>query len=80
MTAPTGEMYVFRVEGHLDEHWSDWLGDLELRHHEDGTSSLTGRIVDQAELHGVLAKLRDLGVTLIAVTPAGSPHPTTEKE
>ncbi|MGN6576031.1 MAG: hypothetical protein ACTHKG_10095 [Nocardioides sp.] len=80
MTAPAGSLYVFRVEGHLDEHWADWLGDLTLRHHPDGTSSLRGRITDQAELHGVLAKLRDLGVSLIAVTPAAPPHTATEKE
>jgi hypothetical protein len=72
--------YVFRVQGHLDDHWAGWLGDLTLDHHDDGTTSLTGPITDQAQLHGVLAKLRDLGVTLIAVSSAGTPHTTPEKE
>jgi hypothetical protein len=60
--------YRIRIAGHLDQHWSASFGDLELTHEEDGTTSLTGAIVDQAELHGLLAKIRDLGVTLISLT------------
>jgi hypothetical protein len=68
--APT--TYQVRIAGHLDQHWSHWFGDLTLAHEDDGTTSLTGVIADQAELHGVLTKIRDLGVTLIslAVVPA----------
>lgn len=62
--------YAFTVQGHLDEHWATWLGDVTLTHLDDGTSTLVGPIADQAELHGLLAKLRDLGIALIAVTPA----------
>ena len=71
-------MYAFYVQGHLDTHWAEWLGDLRITHHPAGTSTLVGPIVDQAELHGVLAKLRDLSVTLIAV--ASQPHDTPETD
>jgi hypothetical protein len=59
--------YRLRVAGHLDHHWSPWLGDLTLTQEDDGTTSLTGAVADQAELHGLLTKIRDLGVTLISV-------------
>ena len=68
----TATVYAFDVQGHLDAHWSEWLGDLRITHNPDGTSTLVGPIVDQAELHGVLAKLRDLGVVLIAVARLNS--------
>ena len=71
MTQPPGPQgpsgYQLRVSGHLDEHWSSWFGDLTLTHEDDATTSLTGAIADQAELHGLLTKIRDLGVTLISV-------------
>jgi hypothetical protein len=57
--------YVFRIEGHLDAHWSAWFDDLEVSHQDDGTTALAGVVQDQAQLHGLLAKIRDLGVTLI---------------
>ena len=63
--APAG--YRFEVDGHLDPHWSAWFGGLTLAHGSDGTSSLSGPVADQAQLHGILAKIRDLGITLIAV-------------
>ena len=59
--------YRLRVAGHLDHHWSPWFGDLAMTHEEDGTTSLAGVVVDQAELHGLLTKVRDLGVTLLSV-------------
>jgi hypothetical protein len=59
--------YKLRVDGHLDDHWSAWFGDLTLTHESDGTTSLDGLVSDQAELHGLLMKVRDLGVTLISV-------------
>ena len=59
--------YRLRVDGHLDDHWSPWFGDLTLTQEDDGTTSLTGFVADQAELHGLLTKVRDLGVTLISV-------------
>ena len=58
--------YRLRVEGHLDQHWSPWFGDLTLTHEDDGTTTLAGPIADQAQLHGLLTKIRDLNLTLIA--------------
>ena len=62
--------YTLRVEGHLDERWSTWFGGLALTFEGDGTTTLRGVVTDQAELHGLLAKVRDLGLTLISVTAA----------
>ena len=59
--------YELRIEGHLDEHWSGWFGGMTLVHDDDGTTTLSGAVADQAELHGLLAKVRDLGATLISV-------------
>jgi len=59
--------YEFRVEGHLDDHWSAWLGELTITRHHDGTSTLAGPVADQAQLHGVLARLRDIGATLLSL-------------
>jgi hypothetical protein len=67
--------YVLRVSGHLDPHWSQWFAGLALAHEADGTTTLTGAVADQAALHGNLARIRDLGVTLISVT-ANDPRPT----
>jgi hypothetical protein len=61
-------VYQLRVAGRLDQHWSLWFGGLTLTHEDDGNTSLTGAVTDQAELHGLLTKIRDLGVTLISVT------------
>lgn len=60
--------YAIEVQGHLDDHWSEWLGSLSLTHNDDGTTTILGPLADQADLHGVLAKLRDLGVPLISFT------------
>jgi hypothetical protein len=59
--------YEFRVEGHLDDHRSAWLGDLTITRHHDGTSTLTAPVADQAQLHGVPARLRDIGATLLSL-------------
>ncbi|MGI9157366.1 MAG: hypothetical protein ACR2FG_12145 [Marmoricola sp.] len=69
--APAG--YKLRVDGHLDPHWSPWFGGLTLAHEDDGTTSLTGVVSDQAELHGLLRKIRDLGITLISVAVVDPP-------
>jgi hypothetical protein len=63
--APVG--YRLRVDGHLDNHWAPWFDGMNLIHEDDGTTSLTGVIADQAQLHGLLIKIRDLGVTLLSV-------------
>jgi hypothetical protein len=64
--------YELRVEGYLDEHWSSWFGGLTLSHEDDATTTLRGVVADQAELHGLLAKVRDLGATLISVKTTGA--------
>ncbi|MCY4726840.1 hypothetical protein NYO98_11180 [Nocardioides sp. STR2] len=59
--------YAIRVEGHLDDHWSDRLGGLAVTRHDDGTTTLSGRLADQSQLYGVLSGLRDLGATLLSL-------------
>jgi hypothetical protein len=63
----TPARYQICLGERLDAHWSSWFDDLDLTHEDDGTTSLTGPVQDQAELHGLLARIRDLGVTLISV-------------
>ena len=64
------QTYNVRVKGHLDRCWSDWFDGLTLTHHLDGTTVLAGVVADQAALHGILAKIRDLGLALVSVIPA----------
>ncbi|WP_221176575.1 hypothetical protein [Arthrobacter oryzae] len=59
--------YRLRVDGHLPDHWSAWFGHLTLTREKDGTTSLSGPVTDQAALHGLLTKIRDLGILLISV-------------
>lgn len=66
-TATGATTYEIRVAGHLDDHWAAPLGDLALVRLDDGTTSLTGLVIDQAQLHGVLARIRDLGVPLLTL-------------
>jgi len=63
--------YEIRIEGHLDTRWAAWFEGMSLIHAADGTTALSGLVADQAELHGLLQKLRDLGVPLISVTDGG---------
>jgi hypothetical protein len=62
--------YAIRVAGHLDQRWANWFDGLTLTAQTDGTTVLDGPVVDQAALHGVLHKIRDLGLLLLSVTPA----------
>lgn len=64
MSAP--REYEVRVDGRLDERWSEWFDGLVVETRDDGTSTLTGPVADQAALHGILARMRDLGVTLLS--------------
>ena len=59
--------YEFRVEGHLNRDWEEWLGGLILTYTETGETILTGPLRDQSALYGVLMKMRDLGLKLISV-------------
>ena len=71
------DTYRVQVRGHLDDRWSDWLGGLAVRRQDDGTTALVGPVVDQAALHGVLARIRDLGLPLLSVNREVEPHGTT---
>jgi hypothetical protein len=62
-----GENYEIRLKGRLDPRWLAWFEGLGLRHESDGTTTLHGPIPDQAALHGVLTRVRDMGLPLISV-------------
>jgi hypothetical protein len=62
------DWYAIRLRGHLDQRWSEWLDGLQISHAADGTTLLRGRVGDQAALHGLLHKLRDLGLPLVSVS------------
>lgn len=71
-TAPT--TYAIRVLGHLDDHWSAWLGARDMTRDEDGTTTVTVAVTDQAQLHGVLARLRDIGAVLTELRTTDGPR------
>ena len=78
--AATG--YAIRVRGVLDPGWSSWFEGMEVRSDRPGESVIAGPVADQAALHGLLNRVRDLGLPLISVTrvgPAGSNAPPTEQ-
>ena len=79
-TRPTeGSWYEIRLDGVLEQRWAAWFDGMDLTANRDGSSTLRGLLIDQAALHGVLQRLRDLGIPLIAVTqlpPAATPAPT----
>ncbi|MFC0682774.1 hypothetical protein ACFFGH_33500 [Lysobacter korlensis] len=72
--------YELRVGRHLDDHWTEWFGNLALTRESDGTTTLRGPVADQAALHGLLIKVRDLGMTLISVQPIGSPEAALQQQ
>ena len=57
-----------RIAGHLDQKWSDWFEGLDMRHLPDGSTELSGWVIDQAALYGLLTRARDLGLTLLAIS------------
>ena len=63
----SGTIYQIRVEGRLDRRWSDWFDGFTITYPSDNETLLQGRVIDQATLHGLLVKIRDLGLSLLSV-------------
>jgi hypothetical protein len=77
---PTGHhdnpgRYEIRLKGHLDSRWTAWFDGLTLAHDSDGTTIIHGLVADQAALHGLLQKVRDLGLPLVSVTQVPTRRP-----
>ena len=60
-------MYEIRIKGHLDDRWSGWFNDMVIKCTDNGETLITGPVNDQAALHGLLKKFRNLGMPLISV-------------
>jgi hypothetical protein len=72
-------VYQIRIKGHLGQQWTDWFDGLTITQEEDGNTLLNGSVIDQAALHGVLKKVRDLGMPLLSVNSVGpGPRDTSE--
>ncbi len=70
-------VYQIRVKGHLGAEWTDWFEGLAITLEEDGDTLITGPVADQPALHGLLKKVRDLGMPLVSVCPVEPRPPTT---
>lgn len=64
---PSATIYNIRLEGHLDRSWSEWLDGMAITPLESGETLLSGPLADQTALHGLLAKIRDMNLKLVAV-------------
>ncbi len=70
------QCYEIRIKGHLDDRWTEWFEGLTITLEENGDTLLTGPVIDQAALHGLLKKVRNLGLPLVSVSPL-EPGPST---
>ena len=64
-------VYQFRIKGHLGQQWMNWFGGLTITLEEDGNTLLSGPVIDQSAIHGILKKIRDLGMPLLSVNAIG---------
>jgi hypothetical protein len=71
------QCYEIRLKGHLDDRWAEWFEGLTITLEEDGDTLLTGPVSDQAALHGLIKKVRDLGLPLVSVSPLEPGSSTT---
>jgi hypothetical protein len=69
-------IYQIRLKGHLGSQWTDWFEGLTITLEGNGDTLLTGPVIDQAALHGLLKKVRDLGMPLVSVSPVEPGPPT----
>ena len=74
---PEAGRYEIRLTGHLDAHWTAWFDGLTVSHASDGSTVISGPIADQAALHGVLQRVRDLGLPLVSVIRVESDRSTS---
>ena len=72
---PDAERYEIRLKGHLDSRWAAWFDGLRLTHDSDGTTVVSGLVADQSALHGLLKKVRDVGLPLVSVTQVDPDQP-----
>ena len=68
MTPDDPRTYRLFIVEHLDDRWATWFDGFTLASYDDGSCTITGEVADQAQLHGILARLRDLGVTLVSLS------------
>ena len=80
MDQDTSRNYQIKIEGHLGPQWTDWFGGLTITLEDNGNTLLTGPVVDQAALHGLLKKVRDLGMPLVSVIPVESGQTNRSEE
>ena len=73
------KVFQIRIQGHLSQQWTDWFEGLTITLEEDGNTLLSGPVVDQSALHGILKKIRNLGMPLLSVNSV-DPDPVTKTD
>lgn len=77
MNPASSSVYQIRLKGHLGHEWTDWFGGMTIGLTTDGDTLLCGTVADQAALHGLLRKVRDLGMPLVSVNQTHSQQPSS---